>query len=33
MGAEQQSAIESWLRGLARRTGRDSAKNSHQARV
>jgi hypothetical protein len=32
MGAEQQSAIEAWLRGLARRTDKDSAKSSHQPR-
>ena len=28
VGAEQQSAIEAWLRGLARRPGKDSAKDS-----
>ena len=28
MGAEQQSAIEAWLCGLAGRPGKDSAKNS-----
>jgi hypothetical protein len=28
MGAEQQSAIEAWLRGLGARPGKDAAKNS-----
>jgi hypothetical protein len=28
MGTEQQSAIEAWMRGLARRPGKDSAKDS-----
>jgi hypothetical protein len=28
MGAEQQSAVEAWLCGLAGRPGKDSAKNS-----
>jgi hypothetical protein len=28
MGAEQQAAIEAWLRGLAGRPGKDSTTNS-----
>jgi hypothetical protein len=33
MGAEQQSAIEAWLRGLASKAGKSSAKNASISRV